>query len=65
MTRQPKYQYKLFGVAGEFMGITTKLAIAQAHRDAAPTAYYYRRFEYDPNDPNWETAQTQNLICIR
>lgn len=57
-----KYQYCLYGLYGEFMGITVSLKDAKIHRAKLPHIYYYRRYEFDPNDPDWLVAVERGLI---
>lgn len=59
---QSKYQYNLYGLFGEFMGITVSLKEAKIHR-AKSDVYYYRRYAFDANDPDWQRAKDRKLIC--
>ena len=63
--RTPKYQYPLYGLYGEFMGVTTRLAEAQAHKAKLPDIYYYRRYEYDADCPDWSVAKERGLTCTK
>lgn len=60
---QPKYQYHLYGLQGEFMGITASLKVAKAHKERVKGIYYYRRYEYDAQDRDWAVAKERNLTC--
>jgi len=59
---KPRYQYNLYGLLGEFMGLTTKRATALAHK-AKSDAYYFRRYEFDADDPDWQRAAERELTC--
>src|SRR5690349_11781178 len=62
LPRQPRHQYPLYGLFGEFLGITASLKTAKAHK-AKAEPYYYRREMFDDLDPDWQRAKERGLIC--
>ena len=60
--RQPRYQYPLYGLFGEFLGITASLKIAKEHK-AKGLPYYYRREMFDAADPDWQRAKARGLVA--